>query len=652
MGILSRFVTIIITTTALVSCGGGQSADTPAQPRRQALAAVQLLYQPAQLFSYAERAYPTLFPAGPANQTIDSGGQRYTVRYYASTGNYLGIGEGDGVVYGLGPFTGGTLTSLGAANDYYCQATDQACAYGRVGAASAWDAARVDFRCAKGTVTSGTTDAAGRYTKFFAADALPCLVRATATDGQVLYSVIASVVGAFGGSYNVHITPMTSLAVAYLAGGAPSAFYEGFSAAQADRLAPAAVAAAATSVVSTLRTAGLDFTPGGDIFNGILSHGANGSAQGKLLVQLAAKLSGSLTQATLEDAIARTTAAAKAAGTPSLPPELLLAPAAPNCSALRSGKYLFATSDVANPLLTLTLDATALKLVEPNLALTAAGKCHYQQGGLELAVSDAGVLLGTVPIGSATRAVIGMPAQTLGLADLAGRWNALSTGLDPQAAAAGYLHSATSTYDASGRLTELTYCGKDAGKLAADCISGTGTQIPDIRLSVDAGGGFLVTNRGDGSTGRLAAYRSGSGELMMVLGGRLAFSTLARRSELPELGRVQEFWQLTVSTADTAAAQMTQTRHTVVATDATTGTFRRDSLISPTGATRPERLEINRYREGYTHRIPETVTGSDGSSQAVSEFLSLPMRGAGLNPVAVLGTPQTLSLSLLKSTAP
>ena len=83
------------------------------------------------------------------------------------------------------------------------------------------------------------------------------------------------------------------------------------------------------------------------------------------------------------------------------------------------------------------------------------------------------------------------------------------------------------------------------------------------------------------------------------------------------------------------------------------GTFRRDSVINfSTGATRPERFEVNRYRDGYSRRIPENVTGSDGSAQSVSEFLSLPLRGAGLTPVAVFGSTQTLSLSLLKSTAP
>ena len=46
------------------------------------------------------------------------------------------------------------------------------------------------------------------------------------------------------------------------------------------------------------------------------------------------------------------------------------------------------------------------------------------------------------------------------------------------------------------------------------------------------------------------------------------------------------------------------------------------------------------------------MTGTDGSAQSVSEFLSLPLRGAGLTPVAVFGGTQTLSLSLLKSTAP
>lgn len=647
MSITRRWLGLIV--VAALMCA---SAAASAESRRQPLA-VQTKVTPAQIFSYAERAYPSLFPAGPATQVIENGGKRYTVRYYAATGNYLGVGEDDGVLYGLGTFTGGVLSNLGPVDNYLCEALNLVCITGAVGSNAAWAGAQVEARCKGGTFTSGV-GASGFYSAAQGGEVLPCVLRATASDGRQLYSVLPATSNGLGGGVLTNITPVTSLVTAYLAGGNPEAFYAGFSANQAGRLSASAVQGASNAVAATLRTAGIDFAPGGDLLTGALNLGANGTPQGRLLVQLQSKLTGSLTQATLEDAIARTTPEAKAAGTPSLPAELLLAPAAPNCSALRSGKYLFATSDTANPLLMLTLDAPALKLVELNLTLTAAGKCHYKQTGVELAVSDAGVMLGTSLIGTSSRAVIAVPAQTPALSELAGRWNALTTALDPQAAADGYLHSATSTYDSNGRLTELTYCGKEAGKLASDCTTGTGAQIPDIRLSVDPGGGFLITNRSDGgSTSRMAAYRTGSGELMMIVGGRMSFITAARRAEVPDLGRVQEFWALNIASNDTAAAALTETKNTVVAADATAGTFRRDSVINfSTGATRPERFEINRYRDGYSRRIPENVTGTDGSAQSVSEFLSLPMRGAGLTPVAVLGSTQTLSLSLLKSTAP
>ena len=71
-----------------------------------------------------------------------------------------------------------------------------------------------------------------------------------------------------------------------------------------------------------------------------------------------------------------------------------------------------------------------------------------------------------------------------------------------------------------------------------------------------------------------------------------------------------------------------------------------------TGATRPERLEVNRFREGFVHRIPEAVAGSDGSAQTVGEFVALPLTGAGLNLVGILGGTQSYVLSILKATAP
>lgn len=72
------------------------------------------------LFDWAERLFPTVFPAGPSNAVLDTSGASFTYRHYPSTNNYLGTGNLDGLVYLLGPITGNQLTSLGMLSDWTC----------------------------------------------------------------------------------------------------------------------------------------------------------------------------------------------------------------------------------------------------------------------------------------------------------------------------------------------------------------------------------------------------------------------------------------------------------------------------------------------------------------------------------------------------
>lgn len=73
-----------------------------------------------ELFNYAEKQYPTLFPSHAANQTLAP----YTYRQY-STGNYLGVA--DGSVYLLGPASGGAIQALGKTDAFYCAVLPDEC---------------------------------------------------------------------------------------------------------------------------------------------------------------------------------------------------------------------------------------------------------------------------------------------------------------------------------------------------------------------------------------------------------------------------------------------------------------------------------------------------------------------------------------------
>lgn len=61
----------------------------------------------ATVFSYAESAHPTVFPAGPSSITTSE----YVYRFYATTGNYVGV-SGDSV-YVYGPITNMVLLNVG-----------------------------------------------------------------------------------------------------------------------------------------------------------------------------------------------------------------------------------------------------------------------------------------------------------------------------------------------------------------------------------------------------------------------------------------------------------------------------------------------------------------------------------------------------------
>lgn len=650
---------LALTVVILAACGGGDST-APMQgqdARLRPLAASATAPDATALFDWAERSYPVLFPAGPQNQSVNYEGRTYTVRYYPGTQNHLGV-SGD-EVYGLGPFTGGALQSFGRLGDWSCEVLGQTCLSGSVASAGAWAGATVEARCV-GTGGAGMATASaaagsdGRYTLAVDAASLPCVVRATAVDGAVLHSVAA---GSATRS-TVHLTPMTDLAVAYFSGTTPAAAYADFSAASAPAFTPPALQTAASAVLQTIKTAGVDFTQSSDFFGATLQPGSAGNAYGQALAQLAAKQAQNIAQARLVDAILRTRADARAAGTPSLPAEALLRPAAATCAGLRSGTYRVVISDPDNKETTLIVDAPGLRLTAADgtvRTLEADGKCHFKEaGGSEYAVTDAGVVVGRLQTPRGFRGAVMFPEQPITVAEVAGSWNGLALE-DATADGEGYIHSSTLTFGADGRLGALTYCGKDAGKVASDCFSANSAAagMPDVRLSINANGGLTVTNTTDNWTSRTFYYRTGSGDLLSAEGGHLTLATAKRSIELQAVGSVSEGWQAVVGTNYQVAGAMTPFKSTVRSQDAANRLILRDAVIDfTTGVTRPERVESDRFREGYRHRIPETVTASNGASVNVGEWVALPLRGSGVIAVGVLGGTQSLILTAQAGTAP
>jgi hypothetical protein len=126
---------------AMAGCGGSadevrQASAAPRTAKALSTAAAASSYAISvdQLFDWAEAQYSSLFAAGPQSFALPYNNQQFTVRAYAGA-RYLGAA--DGVVYGLGDFTGGQLQSFGQVQSFACQVAPAAC----LPAPSAWSAA-------------------------------------------------------------------------------------------------------------------------------------------------------------------------------------------------------------------------------------------------------------------------------------------------------------------------------------------------------------------------------------------------------------------------------------------------------------------------------------------------------------------------------
>lgn len=657
----------LLATVALASCGGSDNAErdqaATAQATRHRLAVdTRPGVDTTALLGWAEHSFPALFPAGPANQPLDFGGRSYTVRHYAGTGNYLGV-SGD-EIFGYGSFTGQTLQSFGRLGDWACQVAGQACLSGTVAAVEAWAGAAVEARCtgANGATASARTVAAadGSYSLVIDSAGLPCAVRATSAAGQVMHSAAAGSVQ--GARSTVHVTPMTDATLAYAVGLASSSAWDGFFGDPVGRIAvdalkTADLGAEGRDVAALVKTAGVDFADVDHLFESPLRAGISGNAHGQALARLSSKLTGALTQQVLSTSLLRLSLGRLSANTAVLPAERLLLPAAPNCDVLRSGSHLAVYSDTGNASERVTIDAAAQTLTRGQgspVPMAPNGRCRYQLAdGQELMVSMAGVLVGRMRATptSAVVAMLAVPEQNHDSTVLAGDWDLMSLE-DASADNEGFVHSGVQVFGADGTLLSLTHCGKDAGKLASDChqLPLTSQGVTTLFVRANADGGFDLVDTARNRVERHFAYRTGSGSVMRVAGGHLVLASQHRVVPLPTETLVRRNWALDivgrrVNGAYPADTALWPYRFINEAGDPATQTHvRRFVLDITTSVTRPERIEVNRFLPGFSHRLPENVVTSDGRTQDVSEFLSLVLRGTGLTVIGTLGSVQGLTV--------
>ncbi|MBX3621014.1 MAG: hypothetical protein KF891_13670 [Rhizobacter sp.] len=516
--------------------------------------------------------------------------------------------------------------------------------------------ATITVKCASGTGTA-TADATGAYTLSITDGALPCVLEATSADASlVLHSVATG--GATDASATANITPLTELLVAQLVGQSPATFMAAADAsALAGTVSSTAVSAAQASVVSTLGAAGVDTSALTDIVSGTLV-AATGSTTGNAYDQVLDALSAALTTAgtTLADLTTTVaTTSAEAANTdPStpvadadeaaLPVELMLRPKADNCAALRSTSFVtFAmarsvttgASDEVSTLDRFSFDAATLTATYADgstEAWTAAGTCRYTKdaGQTTIVVAPSGVMVGRVWDAATSTFHVGLalPVQALAATDLAGSWNVLglSTSNGSFVGNAGTLEVGADGAVASAR------CFNDA--LTAPEASCTSETAFMPAFSAHAQGGFNLTSTdpSDPWKDRAFAYRTGRGDLMMVLlnaAGEVNFATRYRTGGLPTVDDVTTVWNLATN-LNLVADALNANIHTIASVDANTGSFTRNTQTVGSAVTHVQTLSVNTPRNGYAHRSAATVTASDGSTVNVREMVSLKLRGTGL----------------------
>lgn len=504
----------------------------------------------------------------------------------------------------------------------------------------------VDVKCAVGTGTA-TSNSTGGYTVSVTSGSLPCLLKVTQADGSTLFSVATG----SGSTAVANINPVTQLVIASLSGTDPAAYFAGFDSAAAAAVTPTKVDDAVGTVKTTLLAAGIDLSST-DVLSGTLTPATattTGDAYDQALDALAVKLTSTgTTLADLTTTVAATSPAATAStSTPtssvaSLPADLLLKPAASNCPALRSATYRIVTPDAGKTLSAqfgkVTIDASTLALVYSNGSTdtwVANGACRFLGNGgtSDIVVSQAGVAVVRY-LDAATgtyKLAFGFPEQAHTLAELEGSWNTAGLQYDPTSAA--YIGSAaTGTFGADGSLSSVSVCEDAATWSVASCVTVT-SGLPSFRINVD--GGFDVVDPDTTVNGRTFAYRSGSGDLMMMHvdgDGSFEVRTRQRSNELPAVGLVRTNWDLILNNKLLAPPALSQSMNTITAIDATTSSFTR--LAKTVGGTDEhyETVDANSPRDGYSFRPAATVTGTDGVTVVqVREWTNLGLRGMGLN---------------------
>ena len=505
----------------------------------------------------------------------------------------------------------------------------------------AWGGATLTAKCASGTGTA-TTNADGSYTVSVSGGALPCVVRVVGTDGKALHSVAEG----SGSSAIVNISPLTELIVIQAAGGSAADMFSSFDAPAQAKLTSAALASATTAVATALQSV-VNLSGINPIKDVLVA--ANGNAAGNALDQkldtlLAALAAAKLTVAELGTAIVNNGASAAVVVASQVKP------AAAHCASARSGNYrLFSVRPYAiyrGRIDRVILDATTMTRIYPEdpysdvLSAVAGKPCEFTapEGENSFVFSASGVFVdrysfSAVNGSSPAQMLIGMPEQTVALADLAGTWNTVGYENDGSNSPAPYKNSyATVTVDRAGRITAGLDC-----KQLLPCTAWASLPAGFVVNTVD--GGFDVTEA-DGGVSRFFAYRAPSGDMMIL--GQIANRGLIVASKqvpftMPTVGETTPFWESTLGSAGTGGPMFEDTS-VVTSVDSNAGTLSR--RLKSLG--RVDTFTINAPRIGLRNRKATACAAAETGApvSACSALVTMRLPGMGLSAFgsAVEGT--------------
>jgi hypothetical protein len=489
----------------------------------------------------------------------------------------------------------------------------------------------VELKCAAGTGTA-TTGADGKYSLTLTEATLPCALRVTAADGTVYHSVQAGT--GTSGSFNVNITPLTELLVAKLAGADPQGFFDAF--ASGTPVSAEAVAQAVDALKTVL--AGLVDLSGVNPLTDVLE-AANGANAGNALDQKLDALAAVVAAAGITLADVTTAIAAN----PGVPEGInqVLQPAAQACSRLHSGKYRMINPYESDPewqAHVLTIDAAALTYVDHtgvtgSVVSDGPEACSFTGTDSDgtsnkILVSSAGILVVySTDTGGNKSVTIGLPEQTVPVAELEGTWNMLWFGQsDPNVA--GYVaEPGLLTLDATGQITASSVC---IG--LAECTAEAG---PFGQLVARSDGGFGLMEAG-AAAGRLHAFKAPNGTYVAVaIGGDDTFLVATKQraiATLPTVGDVNKVWDFNVN-GNASVSALNEYSLTITAVDTAATSFTRIRSSD----NRVDTMTDNKPRDGMRYRAPNSCS-MNGAPMNCAGTTVLPLQGLGMSVSGSIGT--------------